>query len=575
MRRIEGRAGGLGPWAERFQVRFAVASAVFSVLYATSLVIGRNLAQTGACAIGSRATWVAVLLLALPLAVACYLALSYISSERFARRRVARGGRISHPFTLAWLVICIAWIPVLVARWPGDFSFDAMWQTAFIVPDKSNISDYWSHLNAWHPPLHSLWLAGSLLLGQALFDSYGAGLAFYTVTQVLVFSLCIARVVSYAYESGHPVIYGACLAFAALFSGFSVYATMTTKDVVFSGILALVVLWVYRTVRGDYSQLNERGWLLRGFALFLIAQLMRNNALHAFLVVVVVALIFHAMRAFDARKLLIALIPAIVLSMAITGPVYRALGIKPGPSKEVMSVPSVQLSSVLVDHGSELDPNERSYIEQLVPDWEKYDRNTLADATKEHFNTALVASDPLRFAAIYGKLALRYPGIFINAWALLSAGYWSQAVPYADEAAVVQLPLMCPYDAVRGILPQYLSVPFERPVEALSSAVDAMLASRFETRIPIVGLLYQASTWFWLLVAYVFACIALRAPVKRIVPAVVLLGYCLTLFLGPGSLYRYASPLFTSIPLVLIMVADLVQSARDRPEGYVPAHLRS
>lgn len=123
----------------------------------------------------------------------------------------------------------------------------------------------------------------------------------------------------------------------------------------------------------------------------------------------------------------------------------------------------------------------------------------------------------------------------------------------------MQYPLMCPYDAVRGVLPQYLSVPFERPIPSLSDAVDSMLATRFEAHVPVLNLLFKASTWFWFVMAYVFACIALRAPVSYVMPAAVLLAYCLTLFLGPGSLYRYASPLFTSLPLLLVMMSDLVK----------------
>ncbi|WP_195419531.1 DUF6020 family protein [Collinsella sp. D33t1_170424_A12] len=574
-KQVERFGSGRGASAGRIDARFAVVSVLFSLLYAASLAIGRNLARTGTCDLGSMATWVTVLVLAAPLSIAGYAMLSWASSRHRVAASEGLRMRVRHPFLLAWSVICLAWLPVLIARWPGDFCFDAMWQTAFVAPDTTNISEYWSHLNAWHPPLHSLWLGGSLVLGQTLFGSYGAGLAVYTVSQTLIFSLCLARVVSYAYESGHLRIYVAALAFAALFPGFSVYATMTTKDVVFSGLLALVALWVYRTVRDDIPSTGIRSWLMYGFLLFLLSMLMRNNALHAFLVVVLLALVLHAGRAFDARRLLVALVPAIALSLVITGPVYRALDIKPGPSKEIMSVPSVQLASVLVDHGAELDPADRAYIEQLVPDWRKYDRNTLADATKEHFNTGLVSSDPLRFARVYLGHALRYPGNFINAWALLSAGYWSQSVSYANEADAVQLSLMCPYDAVRGVLPQYLAVPFERPVPPLSDAVDSALASRFEANVPVLNLFFKASTWFWLAMAYVFACIALRVPASRMIPAAVLLAYCLTLFLGPGSLYRYASPLFTSLPLLLVMMADLAGASVASDSAYVPAHMRA
>lgn len=161
---------------------------------------------------------------------------------------------LTHPLLFSWMLIIAAWLPVVLARWPGDFCFDAMWQTAFILPDKTNIPEYWAHLNSWHPPLHSLWLGGSLYLGWSLFQSYSIGLALYTVSQVLLFSFCVARVVSYVYERGHCVLFIFSLLAACLFSGFAVYATMTTKDVAFSGLFSLSVLWVYRSVTDDYDR---------------------------------------------------------------------------------------------------------------------------------------------------------------------------------------------------------------------------------------------------------------------------------------------------------------------------------
>lgn len=106
----------------------------------------------------------------------------------------------------------------------------------------------------------------------------------------------------------------------------------------------------------------------------------------------------------------------------------------------------------------------------------------------------------------------------------------------------------------------------------MSDAVDAMTAPRFEAHVPVVNLLFKASIWFWLTIAHVFVCISLHAPAGRAMPAVVLLVNCLTLFLGPGSLYRYASPLFTSLPVLLVMLADFVRAA-DRTARARPAHM--
>lgn len=549
-------------YIRRRNVRFGAASSVFALMYAASLVLGWNVSRYGACRIGSLRTWLLTGALAVCVAVVGYLLLRLMSSPRIHFLRSRLHDAMRHPVAVTWLLVCLAWLPVVIARWPGDFCFDAMFQTGWILPESAGVPKYWASINGWHPPLHSLWLGGSIALGQTLFHSYSAGLALYTVSQVLVFSWCVSRVVAYAYETGHTAVYVVCLAFAALFSGFSVYATMTTKDVVFSGVLALSALWVYRTVREELPSRPLWLWVFQGGALFLFSILMRNNALHAYLLFAVVALIAHMIHRFDVRLVFIALVPAMVLAVLITGPGYRLLGIRPGPAKEMMSVPAVQLSSVMVDHAPELAADEREYIDRLVPDWSKYDHDTLADQTKARFNADLVKEDPLRFARVYFSLALRYPGNYFNAWALISAGYWSQATSYFDETAAFTWPLMCPYDAVRAVLEPFLAIPFDTPVPALSESLDAALASHGEVNIPVVNLLYKASTWFWLAIAYVFVSIAFRVPVSRTMPVVILLAYCFTLMLGPGSLYRYASPLFASIPLMLVMFCDAAADAK-------------
>lgn len=559
---LRGRSSDIGLPAN---YRVLAASLLFALLYSLSLQLGLNLSNTGTLLLSEASTWIKVLFLSACITLCLYLFLTAVCTHRF-RFPISRPFfMLSYPFFTTWIAIIVAWLPIIIARWPGDFSFDAMWQTAYIIPDKTNLPEYWSHLNAWHPPLHSLWLGGSLYLGWSFFSSYSVGLAFYTVTQTLFFSFCLAKITSVVYESGQRVLYLFSLLFACLFSGFSVYVTMTTKDVAFSGIFSLSVLWVFRTVRDSTKTIANKAWLAKGFALFLLSMLLRNNALHAYLLFAVILVVANLLGKMEIKVFLLPLLSAICFLFLITGPIYNAFNIEPGPAKEAMSVPSVQIASVMNDHMEELSQEDIAYITQLVPDWEKYNHNLLADETKMRFDTSLVASDPLRFLDLYCRLAIRYPGNYIHAWSLLTAGYWSQSVDYSLSGnAVLSFPLMCPYEAVRGVLPEYLSIPFDEPVPALSSSLNSLLGIRVETHVPIVGLLYKAATWFWLVIATLVISVAFSTPLQRVLPSILLLAYCATLFLGPGSIYRYASPLFVSAPLILLMLSELFKAERTK-----------
>lgn len=227
--------------------------------------------------------------------------------------------------------------------------------------------------------------------------------------QVLLFSFCVARIVSYVYERGHCALFIFSLLAVCLFSGYAVYATMTTKDVAFSGLFSLSVLWVYRSVADDYDRKRGLAWLLNGFSFFLLPMLLRNKALHAYILFAVILAFARMAGKMEIKALISPLCAAIVCAMLITGPLYAACGIEPGPAKEVMSVPSVQLSSVLKDHRAELSDEDVSYLTRLIPDWEKYDHSLLADETKMRFDTSLVSEDPIRFASLYVRLAIAFP----------------------------------------------------------------------------------------------------------------------------------------------------------------------
>lgn len=73
---------------------------------------------------------------------------------------------------------------------------------------------------------------------------------------------------------------------------------------------------------------------------------------------------------------------------------------------------------------------------------------------------------------------------------------------------------MCPYEAVRGTLPEYLAIPFERPVPVLSDILDKVLSLQVECKIPVVGVLYRAATWFWLVLASIAVSYATSTPFR-------------------------------------------------------------
>ena len=75
------------------------------------------------------------------------------------------------------LLLCLAWLPVYLAYYPGICAYDAPVQTGQIVEHY-----YFDH----HPIVHTLLLQGMLWLGTQLSGSMNAGMALYTALQMLL-----------------------------------------------------------------------------------------------------------------------------------------------------------------------------------------------------------------------------------------------------------------------------------------------------------------------------------------------------------------------------------------------------
>ena len=84
-------------------------------------------------------------------------------------------------FFLIWAVIFICWIPCFLATYPGVFAYDGVTQIFDVAGGR---------LSALHPVLHSYFIAGCFAIG-ALFDSLRAGMAIYSILQMLFFSMTL------------------------------------------------------------------------------------------------------------------------------------------------------------------------------------------------------------------------------------------------------------------------------------------------------------------------------------------------------------------------------------------------
>ena len=91
------------------------------------------------------------------------------------------------------LVLLFAYIPVLLAVWPGFFSYDAEAETYMVFTDK---------YSAHHPVTHVVLLGWIMKIMYKIIPSYNVGIAVYLIVQLLVVSACFAYMMTFLKRIG-------------------------------------------------------------------------------------------------------------------------------------------------------------------------------------------------------------------------------------------------------------------------------------------------------------------------------------------------------------------------------------
>ena len=277
-------------------------------------------------------------------------------------------------FFISWISIFVCWIPVFLAYYPAVMSYDFHRQS-----QEAMKGFIW--FNNHHPLVHTWILWVFLQIGQKL-DSLQAGIALFSIFQMLVFSVTLAYSVSMIYRlcKKKAVIVITAL-FYALFPFISVLSVTTTKDVLFSALFILfVLLFVDRMFLSDgrKKRIIDVFWVIEGILMILF----RNNAIYAILVFGIVAVIMIPKK--GKIKMFIMIILLLVGGNYAFEGVQLAIGTEGrGNPVEKYSVMIQQFARVGYYHRDDMDIDTYIDIEKYVDDefWDKYNP-PLSDTVK-------------------------------------------------------------------------------------------------------------------------------------------------------------------------------------------------
>lgn len=505
-----------------------------------------------------------------------------------SRGNLSRGGQAAcgdgdfaagRSFCIAWIVILTGFMIPFAAYYPAIMAYDVIPQL-----DQIRISGYTTH----HPLIHTLMLAFCLKAGEIMplvKNADRAGLAVYTILQMLIVAGCFAYVSVFMRRKGvHKYVCRFFVLCAAFYPTHGMLAVSITKDTIYAVLVMVFTtfVWELMSVRerllsgGKVSDGREgggrRAWGLAYLVLTVLLLLFRNNSVYAwvlYLVVVSIVLYGRFSRASEGyrefcKKISLVHVAALVLYLILNAGMTAAVHADSATyAREMLSVPAQQIARVTAYHEEELTEKDRERLavvwgEDTLPEYVP----AIADRSKRD-----ITGDSDVLGALMSEwisLGMRYPGEYLKAFLLKNKGMWYlEDSSYLDDIysyAKGYLQMSYPNDQqeyIQTLVPGYVR---HQRLQLLQAVYRYFAGGDSVWKyIPPLALIMQPAFYCWLLFYYCVCCIGLKRR-KALVPAVYIVALAGTLLLGPCVLTRYMYPVMLSVTVMLLLAVSELRS---------------
>ncbi len=465
---------------------------------------------------------------------------------------ISKPRKALYAFLSSWFCIFLCWIPVFLAYYPAIMGFDFHRQS-----QEAMKGFVW--FNSYQPLAHTWLIWVAFEIGKAV-GSLEIGMACYSIFQMLIFSAACAYSCNVIYRLTSKKWCVILLAsFYALFPYTSILSVGVTKDTLFSALfLVFVCLFVEKTFLNTNTKrayILDILWVIEG----IIMMLFRNNAIYA---VAAFMIIYFLMSEKSKRLKIFALLLCLVLGgkgglegmQLILGTQGR------GSQVEMFSVPIQQFARVGYYHGDSLDTETYNLLDTYVQDeyWKNYNP-AISDSVKfsvgaTTFNETWVNHYGNMFTA-WAKIGLKYPNEYIDAFLLLTSGFWFiDDISYAEVLGVGleerMGALLTHNSTISDVIPE--GIAHESKFPPLELFLENIVSANSFYNWPIISNLFKPAFYSWILILTIILFIYNKEKKKLLVSLLPLL-YLATLLLGPVVQVRYVLPIIVTIPVILAL----------------------
>ncbi len=527
--------------------RLLIIALISGFLFSSFMICGANLLLTGYTHLNKLKTlgtilagvpfWGGIIVIVLEKLPELNSVVQVKKLDYFIQQRV----NTKRAFFISWLLIFLAWIPGLIATYPGIYAYDSVFQMTYYTTGKILLH---------HPLIHTYLLGFCVSTLGNFLGSRELGMLIYSLFQMLCLSSAFAFII--AYMSKRKVTGIIKLSFLFLFMFFPVNALLSfsaTKDVLYSALFALMVL-MFTLVAEKQNLLYNNKFLILLIIISVLGMAFRNQGIYVFVFGMLWGMIVLRKH---WKRLLIVFISVTLLFAVYSGPITILCGgVKSDNLREMMSVPCMQLSRAMLLAKEQLTEEEKQKIEDYVPEYEAYaSYQGISDSMKRSFNSNKFKENPIDFLYLWISVGLKTPMSYVDAFARLTIGLWYPDMNYRDESAFHPYWEYKSTEQNQGTT-KWIIVDRKTPegMKWLSDFYYKLTYTNSYQKIPVVSMLFSSGAACWGMLIYIIWCIYERRY-KYLFPASFVFGLWLTLLLGPVVLYRYVYPIIMTVPIFI------------------------
>lgn len=521
-------------------MRKKIIISILSILYSSFLVVGYSFKKTGSFEI-IEDNLLTNILIFIALVFGFFFLLNLIFNKldnikdkksKESKNKIVKLFN-NKTFVFCLITIIVLWLPYIISYYPAILSPDPSFQIKqyFGIPNKystySIMIDPSVTITNHHPVIHTLLLGSCVKIGT-LINNVNLGLFIYSFIQIFILASTLSYTIVFLKKQGIKLKYlFAMLLIYGLVPAFPFYAMSAVKDVIFSSLIILYIITLYKIIKAD--DLSKKD-IIKTIVLLILIILFRNNGFHTILLSLPLLLFIKKGRKFRLKILSLVTV-FICFNFLYNSVILTSFKITQTSVREKLSIPFQQTARYVKEHKNEVTEKEKETIDKILGYdtlAERYNPE-LADPVKNEYNKYATNEDLKKYFKVWFKQFTKHPKTYIEATINNTYGYFYPMKTdwYFHDS----------YDT------RIVKDGFDYHYNGLSGMRNALskYALGFQ-QTPIVSLLINIGFNVWLLL-FMFSYLFYKKKYRSIIYLLPSLALVLICFASPANTYfRYALP---------------------------------